>query len=1265
MRFVADGPSIPDDLLIARDAGDVIFFCGAGVSQHEAHLPNFEGLSSRVIEILGAALDSPARKLLSKAIEMGRMAGVGGLVATDRVFGLLEREFEVADVRAAIAEAIRPDPDCGLGAHRIVLDLATSRTRVTRLVTTNFDLLFEECDPSLPSSGPPQLPDPTSDHDFRGVIHLHGRVDTKYQHPHDDEFVVSSADFGRAYLADGWATRFIQALLTRFQIVFIGYGADDPPVQYLLEALNLQAGSKRRLFAFHAGESSVAAAVWEHRGVHAIAFDNSSGYAPLWDTLAAWATRARDIDGWYADLFARAAAGPVELDPHIRGQVAHVASTREGARRIAVATEPLDASWLLVFDPNQRYATPCSIAPDAKGSARFDPFTALHLDTDMFPEPADPENQFERRKIPDNAWDILKPTRLDFEETREVTTGGLRGETANLTAALPPRLASIGVWIQRVAHHPIVLWWAAQQSNLHQSIKLSIKSALLHDSKRFPEPIRSGWRNLTAAWDDVRADPDIRRYEIQARSHTEGWTPSLIRDLADLYRPQLRVSESFWVAHPLHWNVAVPDIVVRVDVAYPRPHEALPIPDDQLRYAVSNFRENLELAVALKLEISRTRRLHFETSRADDDGPDLPEGSYGLTGLIIYFQNLMGRLVATDAAAARAQVVSWPTDDEHVFARLRIWACSTNLLSADEAAKIFLSLSDIVFWGALHERDLLYALRDRWAEMSDESCAALENRLLKGSYPWDANVPGGREHADAYNKLSRLHWLRRAGVAFTFDVDVQMDALRPLAPEWTERAGEATADSHAPRASWIGSDTAPDLILDTPIAEILARASEVGGIDLDDRVKREPFRGLADRRPARALAALSHAARLGEAPSGAWREFLYADARPTDSARMIGAIAARLERLPPVALREIVYPVSEWMERIATRLYADAAAALPELWSRVIEVLRLGGSEHPRRPDDSWADAALNAPVGKLVNFAMKDPAKDAVARGAGFQEYWTERLEQLLELPGDLRRHALVMICNHVRWLFWIDPVWTERQLLSAAEDPGSDGDAFWEGALWGAKGLAPELFARLKRGLVTLTRQPSTRRHHSNVIAATLLAAWGPTNDAAESSYLISDAELREVLIGCDDTLRLQFIWLLEQWSSDTKTSWRERVLPFLRHVWPNQRALRTPTISARLADFAFASGELMPDVVRLILPRLVPVRGSSLQMLLLKPISEDHPTRRFPRETLDLLSAVLAEDSLLWPYRVEVILENLATAPETAADPRLSELRRRRER
>ena len=508
MRFIADGPFVPDDLLVARDAGDVIFFCGAGVSQHEAKLPNFEKLGHAVIKNLGSAAESPARKLLEKAIETGWMAGVGGLVAIDRVFGLLEKEFEVNEVRAAVVKALRPEPGYGLGAHRILIDLASSRSGVTRIVTTNFDVLFEECDSSLRPSGPPHLPDPRSDRDFREIVHLHGRVDAKYERPHDDEFVISSADFGRAYLSEGWATRFIQSLLTRFQIVFVGYKADDPPVQYLLEALNLQAGTRARLFAFQQGESGEAAALWEHRGVQAIAFDSSNGFEPLWDTLAAWAERARDIDGWYARLLAFAAAGPAVLSPHIRGQVAHILSTREGAYRVAMSDTLLDGSWLLVLDLHQRYRSPVDADPYGKSDGLFDPFTAFGLDTDLPPKPPDPDRHLESRNLPPDALDVLRPNRRDFEEMSEPSGGALRGDAAALAADLPPRLASIGIWITRVAHQPITLWWAAQQSGLHVSVRHRIESALRQEAERFSDAIRRGWRMLFAAWDDRRLDPE-------------------------------------------------------------------------------------------------------------------------------------------------------------------------------------------------------------------------------------------------------------------------------------------------------------------------------------------------------------------------------------------------------------------------------------------------------------------------------------------------------------------------------------------------------------------------------------------------------------------------------------------------------------------------------------------------------------------------------------------------------------------------------------
>jgi hypothetical protein len=112
MRFLPGGPVLPDDLLTARDEGQVIFFCGAGVSRAKANLPDFYGLADLVVEKLHVAPDSPARRLIAAARCQEHIAGVGGLLPADRVFALLEREFLVADVRAAVASALRPIARC-------------------------------------------------------------------------------------------------------------------------------------------------------------------------------------------------------------------------------------------------------------------------------------------------------------------------------------------------------------------------------------------------------------------------------------------------------------------------------------------------------------------------------------------------------------------------------------------------------------------------------------------------------------------------------------------------------------------------------------------------------------------------------------------------------------------------------------------------------------------------------------------------------------------------------------------------------------------------------------------------------------------------------------------------------------------------------------------------------------------------------------------------------------------------------------------------
>ena len=449
-----------------------------------------------------------------------------------------------------------------------------------------------------------------------------------------------------------------------------------------------------------------------------------------------------------------------------------------------------------------------------------------------------------------------------------------------------------------------------------------------------------------------------------------------------------------------------------------------------------------------------------------------------------------------------------------------------------------------------------------------------------------------------------------------------------------------------------------------PIGDILCRSAELRETNFAERTERDPFKGLAASKPVRALAALAHAARSGEAPRWAWSAFLGTENRPSDPPRLVRSIAARLCTLPPSGLHEIAYPVSVWMEAVGERFFEDVADALPGLWRALMAALRPEDGDGRRRLHRSWAMEALNAPVGKLFGLAMKDPATKELKAGAGFPSHWTTLLDDLLTLPGDLRRHALVMLGYQVTWLFTIDRNWTEGWMLRLVDDDGPDGDALWEGLLWAARLPPRSLYGLVKKALLerAIRDGSSDREDKTTIVAGFLLAGWGSTDD--NGTPLILDDELRETLIHASDEFRRQLLWQLERWCAEPEAPWRAKVGPFFERVWPKQRALHTPEMSRQLANFALVSGDLMPRVVASILPRLVPMRDATLRLDIGNRTGERTPAHYYPGPLLDLLWAVLGEDASLWPYRVEHSLDGLAVAPETAADPRLSELRRRLE-
>jgi hypothetical protein len=189
------------------------------------------------------------------------------------------------------------------------LDLATTPEGKVRLVITNFGRLFEDCDNTQIIWQPPHLPDPSRHDEMDGIIHLHGLANKDYSGADSDGFVLSSADFGSAYLSEGWATSFFREVLNRYAVVFVGYTADDPPIRYLLEALNKKSERLDDVYAFQSGGPTEAAAKWSHKGVTSIHYSEMNEHQALWDSLAAWAERARKTEDWYNSIIKSAKRG--------------------------------------------------------------------------------------------------------------------------------------------------------------------------------------------------------------------------------------------------------------------------------------------------------------------------------------------------------------------------------------------------------------------------------------------------------------------------------------------------------------------------------------------------------------------------------------------------------------------------------------------------------------------------------------------------------------------------------------------------------------------------------------------------------------------------------------------------------------------------------------------------------------------------------------------------------------------------------------------
>jgi hypothetical protein len=198
-------------------------------------------------------------------------------------------------VRDAAADLLTAPPDIPFSDHFALLQLSRDAEGRPRVLTTNFDTLFEHAArkgglDNVPSHAGISVPKAGGEQDF-GILHLHGRIADEALGLAETDLVLTSADFGDAYLRVGWASRHIEDRMRVGPLVLVGYRAEDAAMRLLLEALDADRDRFPDLKNIYAMERTApgSRSIWKAKGIEAIEFQD---YDTIYATLREWARYA-------------------------------------------------------------------------------------------------------------------------------------------------------------------------------------------------------------------------------------------------------------------------------------------------------------------------------------------------------------------------------------------------------------------------------------------------------------------------------------------------------------------------------------------------------------------------------------------------------------------------------------------------------------------------------------------------------------------------------------------------------------------------------------------------------------------------------------------------------------------------------------------------------------------------------------------------------------------------------------------------------------
>jgi hypothetical protein len=118
-----------------------------------------------------------------------------------------------------------------------------------------------------------------------------------------------------------------------------------------------------------------------------------------------------------------------------------------------------------------------------------------------------------------------------------------------------------------------------------------------------------------------------------------------------------------------------------------------------------------------------------------------------------------------------------------------------------------------------------------------------------------------------------------------------------------------------------------------------------------------------------------------------------------------------------------------------------------------------------------------------------------------------------------------------------------------------------------------------------------------------------------------------------------------------------WRNRIAPYLNDVWPKNTGVMSEAISQIFAELAIAAGGAFPEAQTAIHSWVGPL---AYPHSVTEDLAKSDLCRRFPREALALLEAIISKAPPILPKDLVVCLNEISRIqPALQQDPRFRRL------